>query len=115
VPYWGTRASGQTGTYVNYTVGGTPAAMVYQLRADADAGMWEAMLAMGKHPDSEVARLYAASEDRYWEAVFWHNRGIIETDRTLRAVAFGRAATGFSEVIARSGQIRSLCSTGQCA
>lgn len=115
MPYWGTRTSGQTGTYVNYTVGKTPTAMVYQLRTDADARMWETMKVMGKHPDSEVARLYAASEDRYWEAVFWHNRGIIETDRTLRAVALGRAATGFSEVIAGSGQIRSLCSSGQCA
>jgi hypothetical protein len=114
MPYWGTRASGQTGTYVNYTVGKTPAAMVYQLRSDADAILWKTMQVMGKHPDSEVTRLYAASEDRYWEAVWWHNRGLLETDSTARAVAFGRAATGFSEVIAWSEQIQSLCSTGQC-
>jgi len=114
ITYWGTRASGQTGTYVNYTVGKTPTAMVYQLRMDADAMQWKTMTVMGKHPDSEVTRLYAASEDRYWEAVWWHDRGVLETDRTLRAVALGKAATGFSEVIAWSGQIQSLCSSGQC-
>jgi len=115
MPYWGTRASGQTGTYVNYTIGRTPAAMVYQLRTDADATMWTTMKTMGMHPDDDVTRLYAAGEDRYWEAVYWHNRGTIATDRTARAVAFGRAATGFSEVIAWSGQIQALCGSGHCA
>jgi hypothetical protein len=113
IPYWGTRAAGLTGTYVNYTVGGTPADMVFRLRSDADAMMWRTLQAMGNHPDSDVAGTYAAAEDRYWEAVWWHNRGMLEQDRTSRAVALGRAATGFSEVIARAGQIRSLCGNGQ--
>jgi len=114
---WGTRASGLTGTYVNYTVGKTPTALVYDLRTQADAMQWGSMNAMGTHPDpdSEVARLYAASEDTYWEAVWWHDRGVLEKDRTARAVALGKAATGFSEVIAWSGQIQSLCSSGKCA
>jgi hypothetical protein len=115
MPYWGTRTAGQTGTYVNYTIGKTPTAMVYVLRTDADAMQWKAIQAMGRHPDSGVTRLYEASQERYWEAVWWHNRGIIETDRDAKAVALGKAATGFSEVIAWSGQIQALCSSGQSA
>lgn len=116
IPTWGTRTSRETGTYVNYTVGKTPVVLVYDLRVEADAAMWKAMTALGTHPDPEstAARLYSASEDTYWEAVWWHDRGVLENDRTTRAVELGKAATRFSEVIARSGQVQSLCSSGTC-
>jgi hypothetical protein len=113
MPYWGTRAAGLAGTYVNYTVGTSPEDLVYRLRSEADGMMWTSMQAMGNHPDSEVRELYALSEDTYWEAVWWQNRGLLETDRTDRVVALGKAATDFSEVIAWSGEIPSLCSSGQ--
>ncbi|MDD4138001.1 MAG: carcinine hydrolase/isopenicillin-N N-acyltransferase family protein [Methanoregula sp.] len=109
MPYWGARASGQTGTYINYSVSKTPGEMVFRLRTDADAAFWKTMKTMGAIPDPEAASLYAATEDRYWEAVWWHNRGVLEKDRTSQAVAFGKAATGFSEVIASLGQVQVLC------
>lgn len=103
IPTWGSRAPGQTGTFVNYTVGRSPSALVWQLRKDADAAVWERVKRTGSHPGSEEVRSIDAIEDRYWEAVWWHDRGVLETDPTARAVAFGRAATGFSVVIARAG------------
>jgi len=110
MPYWGTRAAGQTGTYINYTISKTPEEMVFQLRTDADASFWKTVMVLD-HPDPEAAGLYAATEDRYWEAVWWHNRGVLEKDRTAKAVAFGKAATGFSEVIASLDRVQSLCET----
>ena len=47
MPYWGTRAPGQTGSYVNYTVGGTPEDLVFKLRTDADLAMWNTVTVMG--------------------------------------------------------------------
>jgi len=111
--YWGTRTAGQTGTYVNYTVGKSPENLVYQLRTDANDMMWKTMQLMGNHPDSEINDLYASAETEYWEAVWWEDHGRLETDRTDRVVALGKAATGYSDVIARSGQIQSLCINGQ--
>lgn len=112
MPYWGTRAPGQSGSYVNYTVGGSPGNMVYQLRSEADLAMWNTVKAMGNAPAPEIARLYNGCEDQYWEAVWWHNRGVLETDKNSRMLAFGRAATGFSGVIARAGYIRDNCAGG---
>ena len=79
--------------------------------------MWTTTKAMGLHPvpDSEAARLSATGENTYWEAVYWQDRGVLETDRTARAVELGKAATDFSEVIAWSGEIQSLCSNGTCS
>ena len=62
---------------------------------------------MGDNPDPEIARRYAATENQYWEAVWWHNRGVLEKDRTRQAVAFGTSATGFSNVIASLEDIQS--------
>ncbi|MFA4861170.1 C45 family autoproteolytic acyltransferase/hydolase [Methanoregula sp.] len=109
MPYWGARAAGQTGTYINYTISKKPETMVYRLRTDADAGFWKTLQVLGNNPDPDIARRYAAAEDRYWEAVWWHNRGVLENDRTAQAVAFGKSATGFSDVIASLGEIQSLC------
>jgi hypothetical protein len=108
MPYWGARASGQTGTYINYTISKTPEEMVFRLRTGADASFWKTLMVLD-HPDPDTAGLYAATEDRYWEAVWWHNRGVLEKDRTAQAVAFGKAATGFSEVIASLDRVQSMC------
>jgi hypothetical protein len=109
MPYWGTRAPGQTGSYVNYTVGGSPDNLVYKLRTDADLAMWNTVQVMGNTTDPEIARRYNECEDQYWVAVWWHNRGVLENDRNSKAVAFGRAATGFSGVIANAEYISGLC------
>lgn len=113
--FWGTRAAGQTGTYVNYTVGKSPEILVYQLRLEANSQMWTSMQLMGDRPDREVNDLYESAENTYWEAVWWEDHGLLDTDRTARAVALGRAATGYSSVIAESGKIQSLCSKGKCS
>jgi len=109
MPFWGTRAAGLTGTYVNITVGATPETMVYRLRTDAEAEMWSAVKAMGRSPETVAAAEWATLEGRYWEGVWWHNRGTLEQTTTDRAVAFGKAATAFSDVIAHSAQIRECC------
>ncbi len=106
MPFWGTHAAGQTGTYVNITVGGTPESMVYRLRCESEAGMWAAVQVLGTSPDSDAAAGWASLEDRYWEGVWWHNRGVLEKTTTDRAVALGRAATAFADVTARAAQIR---------
>jgi len=108
MPYWGTKAPGQTGTYINYTVSKTPAVMVYNLRRDADSAFWNTVKVLGSSPAPETARLYTLAEEQYWEAVWWQDRGVLETDRTARAVAFGRAATGFSNVIATLDRVQAL-------
>jgi hypothetical protein len=109
VPFWGTRAAGQTGTYVNYTVGVPPATFVYNLKTEAEIMMWNAFTAMGKCPESPPAARWDSIEDRYWEGVWWHDRAVLEKDRSAKMVAFGKAATAYSEVIARAGEIESAC------
>lgn len=114
MPYWGTRASGQTGTYVNYTVGGSPGTLVYNLRSDAGVALWETAKVVGMSPGPEIRSLMETADTRYWEGVYWHNRATLEQDRTAHAVACGRAATAFSETIASAGRARVLCNSGQC-
>lgn len=109
IPYWGTRAAGQTGTYVNYTVGVPPATFVYNLKTEAEAMMWNAFTSMEDCPEAPPADRWNAIEDRYWEGVWWHNQAVLENDRASRMVAFGKAATAYSGVIARAGEIRSAC------
>ncbi len=112
---WGARAPGQTGTYVNYTVGLNPSAMVYQLRADADAAQWNAVRILGKSPGLEIKELYTESQNAYWEGVWWQDHAVIEKERTEKAVAFGKAATHFSESIALSEQVRALSAGNKTA
>lgn len=107
-PYWGARAAGQTGTYINYTISKKPEVMVYNLRTEADAEFWKTMTMLGNASGSDAAGLYANAENTYWESVWWHNRGVLEKDRTMQAVDFGKAATGFSEVIAQLRQVQAL-------
>lgn len=109
VPFWGTRAAGQTGTYVNYTVGVPPATFVYNLKTEAEIMMWNAFTAMEICPESPPAARWDSIEDRYWEGVWWHDRAVLEKDRSAKMVAFGKAATAYSEVIARAGEIGSAC------
>ncbi|MDD4126441.1 MAG: hypothetical protein PHV39_01985 [Methanomicrobium sp.] len=66
-----------------------------------------------EYPDNEAVFLYKNAEEKYWEAVWWYDRSVIETDKTAQAYASGKAATGFSKVIAWSGQIQSLCKSRQ--
>jgi hypothetical protein len=106
MPFWGTRAAGQTGTFVNVTVGGAPDVMVYDLRCEAEAEMWRAVQAMNVSSDRDTTAAWNALEDRYWEGVWWHNRGVLENTATARAVAFGRAATAFADVAAHAAQVR---------
>jgi hypothetical protein len=109
VPFWGTRAAGQTGTYVNYTLGVPPGAFVYNLKTDAEAMMWDAFISMENCPATLQSARWDAIEDQYWEGIWWHNRAVLENDRASRMVAFGKAATAYSGVIARAGEIRSAC------
>ena len=108
MPVYGTRAPGQTGTYVNISVAKTPGEMVYQIRADANTAFWDTAQVIGTVPSPETAELYADAEYRYWEAVWWHDRAVLETDRNLQAVAYGKAATGFTGSIADLARVRSL-------
>jgi hypothetical protein len=112
MPYWGTKAPGLTGTYFNITVGATPENLVYQLRSDAERELWNTVQVIGTTHDREVTREWASIENQYWEGVWWHNRGVLEKTSTAQAVAFGRAATDFSAVIAHAGQLREYCSSG---
>ncbi len=114
MPFWGTRAAGETGTYVNFSVGKSPNMLVYTLKTDADSMMWKTVRVMGSNPPDAVTALWAECEDRYWEAVFWQDRAVLEKDRTVRAVALGRSATGFSDVIAHAEKIQDMCRDGRC-
>jgi len=115
MPYWGTKAAGETGTYVNFSVGKNPEMLVYTLKADADSMMWKTVRVIGNNPPDTVTTLWAECENRYWEAVFWQDRAVLEKDQTLRAVALGRSATGFSDVIAHAEKIQGMCRDGQCS
>lgn len=115
IPFWGTRAAGQTGTYVNYTVGVPPATFVCNLRTEAEDMMWNAFIVMENCPDTPPAARWDAIENRYWEGVWWHDRAVLEKTRSARMVAFGKAATAYSGVIARAGEIRSACDNERVA
>lgn len=105
MPRWGTRAPGQTGTYVNFTLGATPEYMVYTLRSDADALMWETVQVMSDAPDTWSDEQWNSIENDYWEGNWWYNRGTLETNPRNRTLAFGKAANAFSSVIAHAKQV----------
>ncbi len=104
---WGNLAPGQTGTYVNLTVGKSPQNLVFNLRSNASASMWKAAQTLGKAPPKQTKDLWDQIRDRYWRGVWWLDHAILETNATLRAVAWGRSATNFSEVIAMSEDLQS--------
>jgi hypothetical protein len=106
MPYWGTLAPGQTGTYVNLTVGKGPESLAFNLKTDANDAMWKAVRMLGKTPAREDAALWAETEDLYWEAVWWLDRAVLEEKSDDKAVAYGRSATLFAGVIANSGVIQ---------
>jgi hypothetical protein len=108
VPYWGTLASGQTGTYVNLTLGKTPEDLVFDLKTDASAAMWKTVQMLGKEPPERAADLWEETEDDYWESVWWLDRAVLEKRSTEKAVAWGRSATKFTEVIAQTEKIQEL-------
>ena len=105
-PWWGTKAPGQTGTYVKMPVGKTPEFLVYQLKNDADARMWETVQDMGHKSFEERENQWLALEEQYWNGVWWQNRGVLEQDQNMKMVAFGKAATNFSYVIAHTEKMR---------
>jgi hypothetical protein len=109
MPYWGTLASGQTGTYVNFTLGKRPKDLVFDLKKDASAAMWMTVQVMGKQPPEKAANLWAETESNYWEAVWWLDRAMLENMSPQRATAWGRSATNFAEVIAQAEMIQELC------
>ena len=80
MPYWGTLASGQTGTYVNLTIGKRPEDLVFDLKEDASAAMWKTVQVMGKQPPEKAANLWAEAENNYWEAVWWLDRAVLEKE-----------------------------------
>ncbi len=109
MPYWGTLAGGQTGTYVNFTIGSRPEDLVFNLKEDASAAMWKTVRVMEKQPSEEVANLWAEAENNYWKAVWWLDRAVLEETGFQKAAAWGTAATNFAEVIARAEKIREIC------
>jgi len=104
---WGNLAPEQTGTYVNLTVGKSPENLVFNLRSNANASMWKAVQTLGKAPPKKTKDLWDQIRDRYWRGVWWLDHAVLETNATLRAVAWGRSATNFSEVIAMSEDLQS--------
>lgn len=109
MPYWGNLAPGQTGTYVNLTVGERPEDLVFSLRSEADAALWETVRTLGKNASEEAKSLWADSEDEYWEGVWWQNHALLEDDRNARAVAFGKSATSFYESVAHAREVCEMC------
>jgi hypothetical protein len=109
MPYWGTLASGQTGTYVNLTIGKRPEDLVFDLKKDASAVMWMTVQVMEKQPTEKAANLWAEAENNYWEAIWWLDRAVLERNGSAKAAAWGRSATNFAEVIAQAENIRELC------
>jgi len=106
VPYWGTLASGQTGTYVNLTLAASPEMLAFDLKADASEAMWKTVPIIGNMPSEEVVDQWAKIEDTYWQGVWWLNRAVLEEDGNAQAVALGRSATLFAGVVASVEQIR---------
>lgn len=108
VPYWGTMASGETGTYVNYSLGDSPEAMVQELKSKARMAMWRTGPLMANSPTDRAVSRWALAEDEYSEGVWWLDRAMLEDGQTARAVALGRSATAFSKVIAFVGEIQRI-------
>ena len=109
MPYWGTLACGQTGTYVNLTLGKRPEDLVFDLKMDATAVMWKTVQVMGKQPTEKAANLWAEAENNYGEAIWWLDQAMLENKSSERATAWGRSATSFAEVIAQAEMIQELC------
>jgi hypothetical protein len=109
MPYWGTLAVDQTGTYVNLTLGKRPEDLVFALKEDASAAMWKTVEVMGKQPPENLANLWEEAENNYWKAVWWLDRALLEKTSSEKAAAWGGAATNFAEVIAQAEKIRELC------
>ncbi|VVB72646.1 Uncharacterised protein [uncultured archaeon] len=108
MPYWGTLAGGQTGTYVNLTIGNRPESLVFGLKADASAAMWKTVKMMGTRPPEKATDLWAEVEDSYWEAVWWLDRAELEENGNAKAASWGRAATSFAEVILQAQRVQEL-------
>jgi hypothetical protein len=109
LPYWGTLASGETGTYVNYSLGDSPEAMVQELKSQARMAMWRTVPMMAKSPPDRAIVSWAEAENQYCEGVWWLDRAMLEDGKTFRAVALGRSATAFSMVLATVGEIQRIC------
>ena len=109
MPYWGTLASGQTGTYINFTLGNRPEDLVFDLKKDASAVMWKTVQVMGKQPPEKAANLWSEAENNYWEAIWWLDRAVLEREGSAKAAAWGRSATNFAKVIAQAEMIQLLC------
>ncbi len=106
---WGALAPGQSGTYVNFTIGSRPEDLVFDLKEDASAAMWQTVQVIGSHPSQTVINLWAEVENSYWKAVWWLDRAALEDRSIQKAVAWGRAATSFEQAIARTEKIQELC------
>lgn len=109
MPYWGTLAPGQTGTYVNLTILESPENLAFGLQKDANRAMWKAVQVLGTSPSKETEALWANSEDQYWEAVWWLDRSVLVKESNDRAVAYGRASTLFAGAIAGAELIQEIC------
>lgn len=109
LPYWGTLASGETGTYVNYSLGDSPEAMVQELKSVARMAMWRTVPLMAKSPPDRAIVSWAEAENQYCEGGWWLDRAMLEDGKTFRAVALGRSATAFSMVLATVGEIQRIC------
>ncbi len=86
-----------------------PENLVFNLKSNASKSMWKTAQAMGKTPPEDVRGSWEIVRERYWSGVRWMDHAAIETNSTLKAVAWGRSATDFSEAIAISEEIQRLC------
>ena len=103
---WGTLAPGQTGTYVNITVGKSPETLIYNLRSDAENEMWVAVKTMRDADDREMIARWSSIQDTYWEGVWWHDHAILTADAYERSHSLSKAATAFSSVTAHAKMVR---------
>jgi len=112
MPYWGTLAPGQTGIYVNYTLGQGPESLVFALQKDASSSLWQTVQALGVAegaPPEEATALWEEAEGSCWEAAWWMDRAVLEDDPSARAAVWGRSATGYGEVIVRAAEVQEAC------
>ncbi len=112
MPLWGTLAPGQTGYYFNLSLGSSPESLVFGLQEDAASALWQTVQKMGEQPPADVAARWQEAVTDYWQGVWWLDRAALETEASNRAIAWGRSATSFADVIVAAEEIRDACKTG---
>ena len=81
---------------------------MYQLKTAANAELWETVKLVKGSSESRIVDSWEETLDMYGEAVWWHNRGVLEKEKSERVYAFGKSATAFASVISKAGYIREI-------